>query len=262
MYCLNFGAIALLSFVVRQVLIKEPLLEFRVFNSSMFTMTTVINAINTMALFGGMILLPLYLQNILGFSAVKAGLLMLPGSLLMGVMGPITGKIFDKHGVKWLAIIGLAITTIATYEFTNITIHTSYGYLITLYIIRSFGMSLLAMPIMTAGINALDPKLIAHGNAMGNTMRTVAGSIGTALLVTVMTSTAKSYATDHAADLQNATDAAKQELMNQAQVHGIVQAFWLATIFAGAALIMSLFLKGKKITPQVIEEEQEKTTTI
>ena len=244
------GVSFLVAFFIRQLKIDYPLLDVRVFKSSMFTSTLLINAINTMALFGGMILLPLYLQNIMGFSPVKSGLLMLPGSLLMGIMGPISGKIFDKYGVRMLTIAGLAITLISTYEFTRLTTDTTYSYIMLLYIIRSFGMSLFMMPIMTASINALPASLITHGNAMSNTIRQVAGSIGSAILITVMSTSATTYGEKLASgsvpfETSPGTNMATA-MMNEATVHGISHAFMFATVFAGIALFLSFFLKSKK----------------
>ena len=81
------------------------MLDLQVFKYPVFTFTLVINAIVTMALFGGMLLLPVYLQNIRGFTPIESGLLLLPGSLIMGIMGPVAGKLFDKYGIRPLAII-------------------------------------------------------------------------------------------------------------------------------------------------------------
>ena len=136
--------------------------------------------------------LPIYLQQIRGFTPVESGLLMLPGAILMGIMSPITGAIFDKVGARWLAVIGLAITVITTWEFSNLTETMSYSHIMVIYTARMFGMSMLMMPIQTAGLNQLPRSLNAHGTAMSNTLRMVSGSIGTAILVTVMSTQAES----------------------------------------------------------------------
>jgi EmrB/QacA subfamily drug resistance transporter len=259
--CLAVGALFLAIFFIYQLKTINPLLEVRVFKYPVFSLALAINGINTMALFGGMLLLPIYLQNILGYSPLKSGVLMLPGALIMGLMGPIAGKIFDKHGARVLAIIGLLITGVTTYEFTQLTVDTTYKFIMILYIIRSFGMSLLMMPIMTAGINALPEKLIAHGNAMTNTIRQVAGSIGSAILVTVMTSHTKEYIKDVMKDKPKVdTSQIKDpailaqikektiQLTHEATVHGINGAFMIATIFVGVAFVLAFFLKNKKPT--------------
>ena len=192
--CLAVGAVALVSFIVRSILAKAPLLEMRVFKYPMFSLTSLINAIITMAMYSGMILLPIFLQNIRHFSPLESGLLLLPGAILMGIMSPITGMVFDKIGARWLAVIGLIITTVTTYEFSHLKIDSTYNHMMLFYTLRMFGMSMLLMPIQTAGLNQLPRRLNAHGSAMSQTLRNVSGALGTAILVTLMTNNASSHA--------------------------------------------------------------------
>lgn len=275
------GVVFLIFFVIRQLKVEKPLLELRVLRYNMFTFTLIINSIVTMALFGGMLLLPIYLQNIRGFTPIESGLLLLPGALIMGLMGPVAGKIFDRYGVRGLAIVGLAITTYGTYEFTQLTADTPYKTILGIYMLRSFGMSLIMMPIMTAGMNQLPLNMISHGTAMSNTIRQVAGSIGTALLVTVMTQ----QSTNHMSDFSNLVSKTDPMLMSRLQamggsiaksaglseqagqsigvqalfgqalqqstIKGINDAFYIATILAFIALVLSFFLK----TPKEIKKE-------
>lgn len=258
---LAVGVVALLLFIWRQLKVKKPILEFRVFKFSMFSLTTVINVIITMAMFSGMILLPIYLQNIRGFTPLEAGLLLLPGAILMGIMSPITGIIFDKIGARWLAVIGLVITTFTTYEFSRLTVETSYGYMITMYTLRMFGMSMLMMPIQTAGLNQLPQRLNPHGSAMSQTLRNVAGALGTAFLVTIMTNMAASKGKElaiagHVAPTDQAAMAA---IKMQATVYGINHAFVVATWMTVAALVLSFFIRKVKPhseqTPRVQEAQ-------
>lgn len=143
----------------------------------MYSLTTLINIIITMALYAGMILLPIYLQTIRGFTPMESGLMLLPGAILMGIMSPITGIIFDKIGAKWLSVIGLLITVVTTWEFSRLTDSTTYTHMIINYTVRMLGMSMLSMPIVTAGLNQLPQRLSSHGTAMSNTLRTVGGGI-------------------------------------------------------------------------------------
>ncbi|EGK08547.1 MFS family major facilitator transporter [Desmospora sp. 8437] len=184
---LGLGVFALFLFVTRQLKQEDPLLNFQVFRYDMFTLSTVINAIITMAMFAGMFLLPIYLQNLRGFTPLESGLLLLPGALIMGIMSPISGFLFDRLGPRPLAIVGLTITAITTWELAHLTLESSYAHVIWIYTVRSLGMSLLMMPIVTAGLNQLPEHLNSHGNAMSNTIRQMAGSIGTALLTTIYT---------------------------------------------------------------------------
>lgn len=101
-------------FVVRELNMRQPMLEFRVFKYDIFTVSTLVGATVNMTMFGGMLLLPIYLQNIRSFTPLQSGLLLLPGALLMGVMSPISGAIFDRIGARPLTIIGLIITAVTT----------------------------------------------------------------------------------------------------------------------------------------------------
>ncbi|MGU3473547.1 DHA2 family efflux MFS transporter permease subunit [Paenibacillus sp. D51F] len=254
LWMLIIGGVSLVLLVWRQLVIKNPILEFRVFKFDMFTLTTIINILVTMAMFAAMILLPLYLQKILGFSPMKAGLLLLPGAILMGIMSPVTGIIFDKVGARWLAVTGLAITVVTTFEFSRLTDNMSYTHLIWLYTARMFGMSMLMMPIMTAGLNQLPRRMIAHGTAMSNTLRTVAGALGTALLVSIMSSSAKSKGAEMitAAGLDPKDPANAKAVLHitqEATIHGINLAFLVATWISAAALVLAFFIR--KTQPHV-----------
>ncbi|KIL37269.1 MFS transporter [Cohnella kolymensis] len=193
------GILFLLFFVWRQFSIDYPLMNLSVFRFNVFSLTTIVSCVVNMAMFGAILLLPIYIQNIRGYTALQSGLLILPGALIMGVMSPIAGALFDRVGIRPLALIGLLITAITTYEFTRLTAETTYTHLLWLYAWRSFGMSFIMMTIMTAGLNQLPPRLKSHGTAAANTARQVAASFGTALLVTVMST----RTTEHLATYAN-----------------------------------------------------------
>ncbi|MBB3128343.1 EmrB/QacA subfamily drug resistance transporter [Paenibacillus rhizosphaerae] len=248
--CLAVGAVALILFIVRSIMVKNPLLEMRVFKYSMFSLTSLINAIITMAMFSGMILLPIFLQNIRHFTPLDSGLLLLPGAILMGIMSPITGMVFDKIGARWLAVAGLVITTITTYEFSHLEADSSYNHMMLIYTARMFGMSMLMMPIQTAGLNQLPRRLNAHGSAMSQTLRNVSGALGTALLVTVMTNKAASQVKELViAGHINPNDAAKMaDVTQQATIYGINQSFVVSTWLTVAALVLAFFIR--KVKPQ------------
>ena len=176
---------------------------------------------------------------------------MLPGALLMGIMSPITGKLFDKFGGRVLAIIGLGITILTTYAFSHLTMETSYTTLMTLYTIRMFGMSMVMMPVMTNGINALPQNLNPHATAMNNTLQQVAGAIGSAFLVTLMQNRTESYAQELTEEaMQNVgltaaqgMEAMQQQIMNTAMVEGINDTFLISTFIAVVALVLAFFIQ-------------------
>jgi len=236
------GVVALILFTWRQLISKDPLLDLRTFKYSMFTLTTIINIAVTMVMYADMMLLPLYLQSARGYTALESGLLMLPGALLMGLMMPITGKLFDRFGAKWLSIIGMAITIITTIGFVNLTDSTSYTYLVLMSTGRRFGMAMFLMPITTAGLNQLPARLNAHGTAISNTIKQVAGAIGTSLLVTVMASRTKFHLQDMAA-AGNAASLSKEQLVMEASIQGINDAYLVIIGIGVVGLVLSFFIK-------------------
>src|SRR5699024_10582055 len=140
-----------------------------------------------MAMFSGMILTPVYVQMIRGISPFEAGIIMLPGAILMGIMSPIVGRLFDRYGARTMAIIGITITIVTTFYLSRLDFHSGYYYIMMLYTVRMMGMSLVMMPVMTNGLNQLPMVSNPHGTAMNNTLQQVSGAIGTALLLTIMT---------------------------------------------------------------------------
>ncbi len=250
------GVIALITFVIRQLHIDDPMLEFRIYQHPMFALSSAISIVLSISMFSAMILMPLYVQTIRGISPFHSGLLMLPGALAMGLMSPITGKLFDKYGARAMAIIGLTITVITTFYFSRLSLESGFYYIMMLYTIRMFGFSLVMMPVMTNGINQLPMSANPHGTAMNNTLQQVSGAIGSALLLTIMTKRMESSGVKLAADAAasgtkpaNAEELAamKLELTNQAMLNGINYAFLVSTIIAVVALILSFFMK--RVTP-------------
>ncbi|WP_138494009.1 DHA2 family efflux MFS transporter permease subunit [Paenibacillus pinistramenti] len=236
------GIVALGLFVWKQLTSGNPLLDLRAFKYNMFSLTTVINILITMVMYADMMLLPLYLQNARGYTALESGLLLLPGALVMGFLMPVTGRLFDRFGAKWLSVIGLIITIGTTAGFINLTDSTSYTYLILMSTGRRIGMALLLMPIQTAGLNQLPNRLNAHGTAISNTVRQVAGAVGTSLLVTVMTDRTKTHLTKLMTS-GGAGSSSQQQMINDATIQGINDAYVVIIGIAVLALLFSFFIK-------------------
>jgi EmrB/QacA subfamily drug resistance transporter len=269
------GVISLAWFIIRQVKQEKPMLNFRIFKFPMFALSSVISMVLTMAMFSGMLLLPIYVQTLRGISPLDAGLMMLPGAVLMAVMSPVTGVLFDKIGGRILAIIGLTITVVTSYFFSQLTLETTYTHLIILYTVRMLGMSMVMMPVSTNGLNQLPARFYPHGTAMNNTLQQVSGAIGTALLVTIMSNQTESKAKELGeaamANLTEQPTAAalaemQQQIMMKAMLDGINLAFLVSVFIAAVALVLAFFMKrakqaedkmdekpaGKKIAPKLV----------
>ena len=255
------GVIGIVWFVVRQLRLDEPLLDLRVYKYPMFALGSGISMINAAAMFSGMILTPAYVQSVRGISPLESGLMMLPGAIIMGIMSPITGRLFDKFGPRILAFSGLAVTAYSTFLLSNLDLESTYFYIILIYTIRMFGMSMVMMPIMTNGLNQLPTRLNPHGTAVNNTVQQVVGSIGTALFVTLMNSVATSKGAELAKEMDPsslADPSAMDALGKAALLEGIQFSFLVATIVTVIALVLTLFLKRVDVSRETIEKLEQK----
>lgn len=260
------GAIALVTFIVRQLRMDDPMLDFKIYKHPMFALSSAISIVLSIAMFSGMILTPLYVQTIRGISPFHSGILMLPGAIIMGLMSPITGRLFDKYGPKILAVVGLIITTVSTYYLSQLGMESGYYYLMMIYTVRMFGISMVMMPIMTNGLNQLPMISNPHGTAMNNTLQQVSGAIGSAVLLTIMTKRMESTGAGLFAEAQasgNSPTTAeglallKEQIETQAMLDGINFSFFISTIVAIIALVLTFFVK--RVTPPKNDRSLDKS---
>jgi len=185
---LAVGVVALLAFVLRQLRLqqaKAPLLDLRAFNFRMFTVSVLLLVVAMIALFGAVILLPLYLQEIRGLKSLETGLVLLPGGLAMGLLGPVIGRLFDRVGPLPLTVTGSSIMVLALWQLSRLDAQTPVPWIIALHVALSLGLALVFTPAFTTGLNPLPPHLYSHGSAIMSTLQQVAGAAGTALLVSI-----------------------------------------------------------------------------
>jgi DHA2 family lincomycin resistance protein-like MFS transporter len=221
---LVIGAASLAVFVLRQLRLQKaeaPLLDLRAFNFRMFTVSVLLMVVAMMALFGGVILLPLYLQEIRGLGSLETGLALLPGGLAMGLLGPFIGRLFDKVGPLPLTVTGSILMVLSLWQFSMLDAGTAVWWIVTLHVVLSFGLALLFTPAFTTGLNPLPPHLYSHGSAIMSTTQQVAGAAGTALLVSI-------FAVVSAAS---------------GLVAGMSAAFLTATVIAVAAVVLSAMMR-------------------
>jgi len=148
--------------------------------------------IGFMGLFGAIIMVPLYVQNVLGQSALVAGLTSLPGGLLMGLAGPPVGRVYDRHGARVLVVPGSILLFLALCGFTLLSADTPVWELVVVQTVMMVGLAMMFTPLMTDALGALPDRLYSHGSAIMTTLQQVAGAAGTALFVTVMTTASNS----------------------------------------------------------------------
>ncbi|MEH6992782.1 DHA2 family efflux MFS transporter permease subunit [Neobacillus drentensis] len=243
------GVLVLVFFTMRQLRASDPFLNIRVFQNKTFTMTSLINIIVTMMLYADMILLPIYLQDGRGFTALDAGLLLLPGAIVNAFLSPVTGKWYDRYGAKPLFIIGLIFVIPSMWVVTDLTQNTTFTFLMIRTIFLRIGLSFITMPLNTAGLNALPKELVTHGTAVNNTVRQIAGAIGTAVVVTIYTSNA----TDYAGDLVK--QGVTERIRELASIFASSQSYYFMMILAVVALVITLVTPLKKpMSPEKAEE--------
>ena len=221
---LVIGVASLAVFVLRQVRLQKaeaPLLDLRAFNFRMFTVSVLLMVVAMMALFGGVILLPLYLQEVRGLGSLETGLALLPGGLAMGLLGPVIGRLFDKVGPLPLTVSGSVLMVLSLWQFSMLDAGTAVAWIVTLHVGLSFGLALLFTPAFTTGLNPLPPHLYSHGSAIMSTTQQVAGAAGTALLVSI-------FAVVSAAS---------------GLVAGMSAAFLTATVISLAAVVLSAMMR-------------------
>jgi DHA2 family lincomycin resistance protein-like MFS transporter len=186
---LAVGVVGLAIFVLRQLSLQKrngALLDLRTFKSRTFTFSIVMLVVSMMAFFGTIIVLPIYLQSVLGISVLQTGLLLLPGGLLMGFLAPFVGRFYDRHGPTVLLTSGAIITSATFWCMTMIGKDTSVWWVFVAYLFLSVGLALLFTPLFTASLGSLPESLYSHGSAIVATVQQVAGAAGTALLVTIL----------------------------------------------------------------------------
>jgi len=229
------GALSLILFSFRQFKMEQPMLNLRVFKFPMFSIGLLMVFLGMMIILSSSILLPMYLKGGLLLSALAAGLVLLPGGIVNGIMSPITGKLFDTFGPKYLVIPGFILTTIFTYLFTNISTETSQLTVIILHTCMFIGVAMLMMPSQTNGLNQLPRQYYPDGAAVMNTLQQIAGAIGTAIAVSIMSAGQASYLAT--ADPTNPLAA------SEAMTAGVQNAFLFALIASIIGLVVSFFIK-------------------
>ncbi|GAB4215830.1 MAG: DHA2 family efflux MFS transporter permease subunit [Roseiflexaceae bacterium] len=228
---LTVGLLCLSVFVWRQLTLRSPLLDLRVFRYPMFRLSVALIMLVMMALFASALLLPIYLQTIRQFSPLQTGLMLLPGGVLMGLASPVIGRIFDRHGPRVLVGIGGTLLVLVLWRYTTLAPDTPVPVLLALHICFNSGLALLFTPIFATGLNQLPRSLYPHGSAVSSTLQQVAGAMGTALLVTVMTTSA------------HAASGGALVLSPAALNAGLHSAFAVAAGLALLALVLALFIR-------------------
>lgn len=200
---LVFGLVCLTGFMIAELSNDEPLLELRLFANYQFLIANVVGWVTTVALFGAEFLLPLYLQNLRGLTAVDTGLLLMPQGLSAGLVGPIAGRLTDKLGARYVVVFGMVLLAINTWSLSQITMGTSYETLRFLLLIRGAALGCAMQPTQLVALGVVPRRLLASASSLNNALRNVFQSFGIAILGTVV----QSESTFHVATLSQGVTA-------------------------------------------------------
>ena len=236
------GAAALTLFVARQLRLQrtdDALLDLRTFRSRTFAVGVGIMAVMMMSLFGVIIMLPIYAQDVLGVDTLRTGLMLLPGGLLMGLLAPVVGRAYDRVGPRPLLVPGTVLVSAATWGMALLLgVDASPWLLVALHMTMSAGLALVFTPLFTSALGSVPPQRYSHGSAVIGTVQQVAGAAGTALFVTILTATMAGLAADGASDAVATAGGVRAAFLVGAVITlpAIVAAFAVRPAPAGAAV--------------------------
>jgi len=187
--CLLSASVILLAlFVIIELEVEHPLLDVRVFRYWPYTNSLLLISVLMVGLFATLFYIPLFLQQAQGLGAFDAGVLLLPQALVMAVLMPIAGRLYDKIGPRWPAVIGLTVVAIGTYALHNLALDMGKGEIAALLALRAGGMGLAMMPVMTGGVAAVPTRQVGAASAFNNVAQRSAAALGLAILTALMTS--------------------------------------------------------------------------
>lgn len=239
------GILVIIVFVFRQLKMDDPFLNVRVFKNKQFTLTTFAVMMAMMAMMGVEMMLPTYLQNVHGMSALESGLTLLPGALVIGAMSPVAGAVYDKVGAKRMAMVGFSILAIGTVPFLFLTAETPQHLVTLLYALRMFGIATTMMPLTASAMSALPPEEASQATAANNTVRQIGNAVVVALLSSVTQNVIK--AAKPAKDLAKENVVSYMDKMINATMTGFHASFAFGIGFAVVGIILAFFLHSGKL---------------
>jgi DHA2 family multidrug resistance protein len=284
---LTIGVLMLAVFVVIELRLafqgRQPLLDLRVFANAAFTTSNITSVLVTFALYGGLFIIPIYLQNLRGLSAFQAGLLLLPQAFASMVSAVVGGRLVDKFGVRAVVIPGLIILGFALWLFTSLGASTPYGTIQLWLIGRSLALGLCFQPLAVSALSEIRPRHLPQATAVNTTVRFVMSSFAVAVMATlVQTQTAVHYV--HLAEqvtplsplgqlvpelqaffMQSGASASAAYAAAIQVVVGLVQrqatilamqdAFRLSVILTAVAIVAAFFVRYRRVPPAAAPEQ-------
>ena len=226
---LLIGVVTCVLFLIRQCSLEKPFLDIKILNNRNYAVSVISSMVLYLVMMGSSVMMPLYVQSVMGHSAVVSGLVTLPGSLATAVVSPFAGKLYDKMGIKKIFIVGSAALMVSNIGMFFLTMDAPLWAAAGLNVIRNISIGSLMMPLLTWGTSNVNPKKVADASSLLTSLRTIAGSIGSAVFVGIMTVVSAGSAATYG---------------DRAMMHGMnVSFFWMA---AGSLVLLLISILGTK----------------
>ena len=274
---IGVGLVSLAAFIGYELTRKDPLLDVRLFAIPQFLNSNIVGWVATVALFGAEFMLPLYLQNLRGLSAVETGLMLLPQGLAIALAGPIAGRLVDRVGARWIVMFGFVLMAINTWQLSQLTLTTDFGTLRWLLAIRGLALGCTMQPTTLTALAAAPVDVRTNASSLVTAMRSVWQSFGIALLATLVQTqtvvhsavlgwqvrpdtTQGQFLVTIGAGLQQATQASEPaanamalaivlgQVAQQAAVLAFADAYRVSFVASIVAFLLSLLLPGRSAT--------------
>jgi len=221
--CFAISGVAFAVFITQELTTKYPLLDIKLLIDRNFGMSNLLMFVFSIGMFGSTFLLPLYLQNSLGYTALQSGAVFLPVGIIQGIMAPISGIFSDKKSPRIPIILGVGFLVFSLYLNSSMSFLTEHTYIMTSLYIRGFGMGLIFTPLSSFALTSIKNDKMAQASGIMNTIRQIGGSMGVALLTTVLTARVNFHSQMYGGAIQSGSQAFQGVTRNMAyfiQQHG------------------------------------------
>lgn len=228
---LLLGAVVCVFFVTRQCRLEKPFLDVKILVNRNYAVSVISSMVLYLVMMGSSVMMPLYVQSVMGYSAVVSGLVTLPGSLATALVSPFAGKLYDEIGIKKIFVAGAAALVISNIGMFFLSMETPLWTAAALNVIRNISIGSLMMPLLTWGTSNVHPTKMADASSLLTSLRTIAGSIGSAVFVGIMTMVAASSAETYG---------------DNAMMHGMNMSFFWMAVGAAVLLLIAVFVVREK----------------
>lgn len=228
---LLLGAVVCVFFVTRQCRLEKPFLDVKILVNRNYAVSVISSMVLYLVMMGSSVMMPLYVQSVMGYSAVVSGLVTLPGSLATALVSPFAGKLYDEIGIKKIFVAGAAALVISNIGMFFLSMETPLWTAAALNVIRNISIGSLMMPLLTWGTSNVHPTKMADASSLLTSLRTIAGSIGSAVFVGIMTMVAASSVETYG---------------DNAMMHGMNMSFFWMAVGAAVLLLIAVFAVREK----------------